>query len=236
MHGFLSQETWLSLGLIAVLVLVFGWGYLSVNSKYHAVETASENPHEKPHQKITGLSFNQYNDHGIVTRLEADTLTVVPRRRRFLNIKSINEAYLVNVRAETWVTTDKSQAARLLPASEEMLMSNGSNNNPNPAGELGLITKSTVDGLYLKIFKAGSLAVVLKAGHAETDMKSGKTRLTMASLENPGATKRITSKKVIWDVKDQEFRIPGAYIAHTDKGRASGRGIKVDLDFQISAL
>lgn len=232
----MSQDTWLSLALIAVLVLVFGSGYQSVNSKYHAVETASQNPHERLHQKITGLSFNQYSDHGIVTRLEADTLTVVPRRLLFFNIKSINEVRLSNVRAETYIYPDASQETRLLPRTADMLTSESGSSNNNPASELGLITRSTVDGVHLKIFKAGSLAVVLRAGHAETDMISGKTRLKNAIIENPGATRRITSKKMTWDAKDQEFRIPGNYVAYTDKGRASGRGIKVDLDFQISSL
>ena len=236
MHGYLSKDTRLSLALTAALILVFGSGYRAVSSRYHAVESASQAASDRQHQQISGLSYRQYSQQGIVARLEADSLTVLPRRILFFNIKSINEAHLVNVRAESYLNPEQSRADELLPATADMLAAGDSDSRHMPANELGLITRTIVDGIYLEIFRAGVRGVVLRAGYAETDMKRGITRFAMAHLENPDATRRVTSNNIIWDASEREFRIPGSYTAYTEQGRASGKGIRVDLDFRVSAL
>jgi hypothetical protein len=236
MPGNLSQETRLSLTLTAALILVFGSGYRAISGKYLAVGERAPNTADRQHPHIAGLSYRQYSRQGIVARLEADSLTVQPRRLLFFNIKSINESHLVNVRAATYLNAKPAQDAGLLPETTDILATDDSDSRHTRANELGLITKTTADGVYLEIFRAGTLVVVLRAEYAETDMKRGITRLAMARLENPDATRIITSNNMTWDPGAQEFRIPGAYTAYTDVGRASGKKISVDLDFRVSAL
>jgi hypothetical protein len=41
---------------------------------------------------------------------------------------------------------------------------------------------------------------------------------------------------IIWDTKEKIFKIPGTYVAITPQGRATGKGIKVHLDFTVQPL
>jgi hypothetical protein len=88
----------------------------------------------------------------------------------------------------------------------------------------------------VKIFRADSLALVLRAESAYIEREKRKPRFLNATLEDERSTRRIIADKIIWNAKDKVFLVPGHYVAQTASGRASGKGIRIDLDFGVKKL
>ena len=234
---FRSRETRLAAGLIVVCMVVFGLGYLAV-SKQHGPSGSQRAPTTLPfYQGITDFSYQIYGPNGLVTRLQADTLAIVPRRFLVFNIRSINEVHVANVHLETYLYEEEAPDTEPVTAVTGLLEPIGIGvGKRRSRDEFGLITRSLVSGIVMKVFRKDSLAVVIRAEHAVIKSEGGKPRFLKASLEDAESTRRILADKIIWDEKDRVFMIPGHYVAHTPRGRASGRGIRIDLDFVVTSL
>lgn len=232
-----SSEARVSLGLIAAWIAVFGCGYLAVTNKYNLANTQPAHTARQLHQEITEFSYREYGAHGLITRLEADTLSVIPRRFLFFNIKSLNEVHLTNARIETHLYENVSSDHELVPLATDLFIPGETGKKEShPRREFGLITRSVAKGIVVKIFRADSLALVLRAESAYIEREKRKPGFLNATLEDESSTMRIIADKIIWNAKDKVFLVPGHYVAQTASGRASGKGIRIDLDFGVTKL
>jgi hypothetical protein len=102
--------------------------------------------------------------------------------------------------------------------------------------EFGLITGIMARGIHVRLFKADRLAIILRAQQGYVDRKKNKHEFINAVLENPASTIRIVSNRIFWDAQAKVFKIPGQYAALTNNHKASGKGIRIDLDFAVSPL
>jgi hypothetical protein len=185
-------------------------------------------------QEITKLTYHQYGGYGLVTLLQADNLSVIPRKLLFFNIKSVNEVHIANARIEShFYENDRGDTAIVPAVIDHLADRRNSKRNSNNYLEFGLITRVIVKDIFMQLFKADTLMLVLSAAEGRVDHKSKMPFFINAVLQDPTATNRIVSNKMIWDPQGRVFKIPGKYIAITDKGRSNGKGIKVDLAFTI---
>jgi hypothetical protein len=189
------------------------------------------------HQQITGFRYQQFGEFGPVTRLTADSLSVVPRRFLFFNIKSVNEVHIANARIESHFYAHDTADTALLPAVlDEFTVGGEGGGDEGQYREFGLITRVIVRGVYVELFKADRLALVLRADEGYVDHKNKAPLFISAVLQNPLATVRLMSDRIIWDSQSKVFKIPGQYVSLTEKGKSSGKSAKVDLDFTVSPI
>ena len=183
---------------------------------------------DKAFSYIAGLSYNIYEPGGVVSHLEADSYSVVPQRFLFFSLYSINEVRIKNVRVKHYLESNSPETIKIVPLLI-MPFSYGSRNKH------GLPSRGIIEGLEMEIFRSGNLVLSLHAEEALIDKKLN-TSFINARLESKATGKRIVSKEIIWKRNDTMFSIPGRYHAKTPKGKASGKGIRVDLDFNVSLL
>jgi hypothetical protein len=208
---------------------------MSYTDPYLAAE--SPQPHVPFHQEVTKFSFRQFGAFGLVTRLQADSLSVVPRRFLFFNIKSVNEVHLLNAHIETHMYAHDTDGTTLFPTGLGQSIGGGRGGKAGGQyGEFGLITRVLVRGVTVELFEADRLALVLRADEGYVDHKNKEPSFSHAVLKNPSATRRIVSERIIWDPRSRVFKIPGAYVVLTEKGESRGKGVKVDIDFTVSPL
>lgn len=184
---------------------------------------------------IQGFTASTYKGNRLITKIEADEFKVNPRRFFVFNIKPLNEATLTNVRLEIHIYMGMSSKADLFSFGEGVLpLMNGG--KKFAVNGMGLITRGVIKGLILKIYRADSLSIVVKASRGYIDFKKKETKMQGVSLEDVVSGRLIKSSSVIWDDTEKAFKVPGEYIAMTPEGRARGRGIKVDLNFVVTPL
>ena len=219
--------------LTVVWIAVAMAGVVVVNIDPYLSSVRQSQVQRRFHQEITNFTYHQYDGDGLVTLLQADNLSVIPRKLLFFNIKSVNEVHIANARIEShFYENDRGDTA--VPAVIDHLADRrNSKGNSNNYLEIGLITRVIVKGIYMQLFKADTLMLVLSADEGHVDHTSKILYFINAVLQDPTATNRIVSNKMIWDQQDRVFKIPGKYISISDKGRSNGKGIKVDLAFTI---
>lgn len=185
--------------------------------------------------KIKKLLHVSYENNRLAAKIEADEFKVNPRKFWIFNVKSLNEATFYNVRLAIYLDNETYSNAELFSFNKGLL--SFSKKNKYELIKSGQITRGVIKkGLILKIYKVDILSLVVKAKEAYIDLNTQETRLVGASIEDLLSKKLIKSSSVIWDNKEKVFKIPGKYIAKTPKGVASGKGIKVNLDFVVNLL
>lgn len=188
-------------------------------------------------QGIGGFTYRRFSDSGLVLRLDAEALAVVPRRLLVFNIRSVNEVHIDKARIEARFYPVVAEDPVLLPpVMDELSDREGDGNGRRGYREFGLISRTLVRGVHADLYRQDRLAVVLRAETGYVDHRRRNPRFTGVVLENAESTLRILSDRMTWDRKDRVFRIPGSYVAFTDKGKADGRGITVDLDFTVRPI
>jgi len=185
--------------------------------------------------KIEKLLQTAYENNRLTVKIEADEFKVNPRRFWIFNVKSLNEATFSNLRLEIYLDNATYSNAELFSFGKGLL--SFGKKNTYELTKRGQITRGVIKkGLTLKVYKVDTLSFVVKAKEAYIDLNTKETKLVRASIENVLSKKLIKSRSVIWDGKDKVFKVPGKYIAQTPKGVASGKGIKVDLNFAVKLL
>lgn len=223
------------LGFIWIAIVVTGV-IMRYTDPYLAAEPVHQS-HIPFHQEVTNFTFQQFGEFGLVTRLHADSLSVVPRRFLFFNIKAVNEAHLLNAHIESHMYAHDPDDITLLPAVRGLGTGGGrGGKSGGQYGEFGLITRALVKGVTVELFKADKLVLILRADEGSVDHKNKDPSFSRAVLQNSSATRRIVSKRIIWDPRSRVFRIPGTYVALTEKGESRGKGVKVDIDFTVSPI
>jgi len=181
--------------------------------------------------KITGLNYTKCEENRLMTKIKSDELKVNPRKFFIFNIKPFNEVTLNNTTIEVYLYEDTHSDTNLFSFGGDLL-SVKQGNKASLKG-MGLITRGVINDLVLKIYKASSLSILVKAKKAHIDFKKDETKLQKASIEGIFSNKIIKSTLIIWNEKEKIFKIPGEYIALSPMGWQRGKGIKVDLDFVL---
>ena len=233
----LSHETRLSLGLVAVWAIVLACVIPAVRNEYGETGPAVSHTANQPGPQLTGFRYQQFDARGLMASVKADRLSILPHRFLFFNLKSINEAHLENATIEIHLRDKIPQDMDLVPPVTDVFTQEkrGSANN-SPRREFGVITRSVVQGISVKIFSANALSMTLRAESARLDKRRHKPRFLHATLNDARSDRRISSKEIIWDAKNKAFLIPGDYLAQTDSGHATGRGARIDLDYVVTPL
>ena len=99
------------------------------------------------------------------------------------------------------------------------------------------MTGMRIKPFTLHVYKDEILSLIV---HAEETLVTSRSqqemRMRHCRLEDVLTGKSILSKEIIWDATQKAFKVPGNYIAVTPTGRATGKKIKVDIDFVVTAL
>lgn len=98
------------------------------------------------------------------------------------------------------------------------------------------VTRAILAPFTLDLFVDNILFLHLFAKSALIDKDPGRIKFTAATLENDERKVKIGSETIWWDEKKQAFEIPGTYYAESPKGTAMAKGLRVGLDFQLTAL
>ena len=228
MNTWLSYRKYTAYGVIILLAVLPGLVWLTASDKQDEIYPPQGYGINKAFSYITGLSYKIYGSGGVESHLEADSYSVVPRRFLFFNLYSINEVRIKDVRIKHYLDSDSSERLEIVPL-VIMPVSFGSED------KRGMPTRGVIEGLVLEMFRSGKPVLLLHAEEALIDKKLN-TSFINARLESKATGKRIVSKEIIWKRNDTMFSIPGRYYAKTPKGKASGKGIRVDLDFNVSLL
>ena len=182
---------------------------------------------------IAGLAYSNYVGERLVSRLEAETLAVAPRKMGAFRIKSVNELVLREVTFLLDLDLPPELAAEETP-DQAGQFTLGLKNIVDTKG-MGRITQVVVDGLRLELRKSGE-------PHLEVTAKGGLFNLKQKELRMDGATikgeqgKVLVSSLVVWDEAAKIFRVPGSYVL-TEQGRTlRGEAAEVDTEFKVMPL
>lgn len=189
--------------------------------------------------KIMGLKQRTYNNGKLTTLVEADEFKVRPRKHHFLfnmspiinikpifNIRPFNEAILKNAKFEVHLYPEISAETGLFFIGKNMVSSD--------LQGMGIVTRVLIEGLIMDIYKDDILSLVVEADKARIHIRKKEVKLINATIKDMSSQKHITSRLIIWNEKEKVFKIPGPYIAVTPKGKATGTGINLDLDFNAT--
>lgn len=227
--GVLNTKNFILVALLGCIIAL--WSLIG-NSPVSAPAPAVV-PKEIGALNISGLAYSNYAGERLVSRLEAGTLAVAPRKMGAFRIKSVNELVLREV---TFLLD--------LDAPPEL----GAEENLDQAGQfslglknlvdikgMGRITQVVVDGLRLDLRKSGESHLEVTAKGGLFDLKQKSLRMDEATLKGDQG-KVLVSSLVVWDEADKIFRIPGSYIL-TDNGREiRGEGVLVDMEFNVMPM
>jgi len=230
-------DTQLSTGLISVWIIVLTFSIAAVRNEYRCADPESPHAATLPALQITGLRYLEYKTGGLAASIRADRLAIVPHRFLFFNLKSINEAHLENADIEIHMHDNASENDDMVPFVTDIFAEEKkSSSKHKPSSELGVITRSVVEGITVKIFNTNFLSITLRAKRAYVDKRKHQTRFQYATLEDARSDRQITSKDIFWDARGKVFLIPGAYIAETALGHARDKGARVNLNFVVAPL
>ncbi|MBE9504988.1 MAG: hypothetical protein IME96_12515 [Proteobacteria bacterium] len=230
----MKRSFFLKVSLVSVMALSLGiivW--VSIHNKAPSQSSSSEQKHYSTPMRITGLDASTFSGDKLLTRVRADEFKVGPRKSFIFNIRPFNEVVLTNARLEVHLYPDMPKGVGLFFLGENIL---SVKNAKTTLKGMGVLTRGVIKGLVLEVFKADRLRLVVEAQKVYIDFKRKETKLIDASIKEILSQKLIMSKSIIWSEKEKIFTIPGAYFTLTPKGRATGKGIKVDLNFALSPL
>ena len=230
----MKRSFFLKVSLVSVMALSLGiivW--VSIHNKTPSQSSSSEQKHYSTPMRITGLDASTFYGDKLLTRVRADEFKVGPRKSFIFNIRPFNEVVLTNARLEVHLYPDIPKGVSLFSLGENILSVKDAKTTLNG---MGVLTRGVIKGLILEVFKADRLCLVVEAKKVYIDFKRKETKLIDASIKEVLSRKLIMSRSIIWSEKEKIFKIPGAYFTLTPKGRATGNGIKVDLNFALSPL
>jgi hypothetical protein len=212
-------------------------------SSMFASSIAADEPKSSPHGPdqsekygypwMKGIEYEEFGPNGIVVRVKADSLSLVPRRILFFNIKSINEIQVENAEIDVYLYEDSAQRLDLLPLSDEPFRLP---NRKRSKKSYGVITRSVLNGIFVRIFRLDEEILSLTAERATVQDKDSNPEFSRVRLESAISGRQIVSDRILWDADRKLFLIPGPYNAVTPEGQASGSNIAIDLDFNVSSL
>ncbi|MBF0190922.1 MAG: hypothetical protein HQL99_07185 [Magnetococcales bacterium] len=191
---------------------------------------------------VGGPVYTELRDGRPVKSFAAQEFTI--QRRRFLAFQSraVQEAIFKDVHLRLYRDSAHSQP---LPDSLDLEvggMIKGMLPQRAEGGKAGVsslwsrVTQLVLAPVTLELLLDQTVTLRLHARSALVTQESGRIRFHQATLENPIAQQKITSIAMEWNPVERAFEIPGSYVAETPKGRATAQGLRVGLDFALTAM
>ncbi|MFC1867213.1 hypothetical protein ACFL0H_03660 [Thermodesulfobacteriota bacterium] len=171
-----------------------------------------------------------------MSRIKADEFKVTHRKFFIFNIRPFNEVSLTNARVELYLHPEMPEMTKTSSSGASMLLPDLINMFTPDLKGLGVITRGVINDLIIKIYRSDRLCSELQAREAHIDIKRKEIELIEARIQNISSREQITSRSITWSDKEKSFTIPGLYLFETFTGSASGKGVKLDLDFLLSPL
>ena len=177
--------------------------------------------------------FSTVGDYGLDNVIEADYLEVRPRRFMGFNAKSINEAVLENARL-AFYTYENMEPYIDLFEFESAIPFAGSSDEARRGRELGRVTRLIADKITIEIFQDEQKIIVLVAAAGLIEKMGEDAKFINATLRDVRSNRIVKARQIIWDEKQSVFLIPGVYSDTTPSGSATGKSVKIDIDFSIT--
>ena len=243
----------------ALLMSVLGWAsrWLAPGEG-PAVEVPGENAAGVPLPGMTDIAFNLFGQGGNVrARVLADGYTIGPARFGIFSVTPVKEALLTNARVEVYLDSRQGDEGErsfteALGLLDDLFIPSEPQSSRGGGGveSAGRGTRSGTSGsgqrrsrplprlehLLVDVYRDQVLELRIRARDGYVDRGKGTVRLAKASIEHMQKQRRIASDAIFWDQRESRFKIPGRYVADTPQGRARGRGIAVNLDFEVSRI
>jgi len=183
---------------------------------------------------IQGMKFQSSKGGRIVTRTVAKELKVNPRKFFIFNIKPFNELTLNKVTIEFYKNEGEPSGIDLGDLMDKF--SSGSSEKSSSskrhifgATNTGLITRSVINKLILKIYDKNKLSLIIKAATAYLNFKKGEIIFHNAIVEDIDSKEIINSRKIVFKSGENVFRVPGQYVLLSPTGSKKGSGLKINL-------
>ena len=221
--------------MVGIVILLFP--DLSVGADLSKRTTnETEAPLYSTYPWLRDFELNEYGPSGLIAHLQADSMKVDRRKIWFFHIKSINEVNIDNAQIRvnlkpTENTSDESSILGMGSVSPSTL-----SNRSSAKKNMGIITRTYIDGVSICIGPRGSSDMCLTADSAEIEGSGLTPKFRNATLKSLGGKKRLFSSKILWDAEQQLFLIPGEYVARSSDQIMSGSAVKVNMDFDITPL
>ncbi|MBF0271006.1 MAG: hypothetical protein HQL98_02865 [Magnetococcales bacterium] len=250
MIGRVGIQSWRFLGLMGLKFLLVGClgGVVFLVLRDYQISGVSEQAADATIQDafsryaVGGPVFTELRDGRPVKSFAAREFTI--QRRRFLAFqsKAVQEAIFKDVHLRLY--RYRADAQSLPDSLEEEVggMIQGILPRHDGGGQTGVfsfwsrVTQLVLAPLTLELWMDQAVTLRLQAASAVVGQGSGRIRFSQAILENPFAHQKITSAVIDWNKSTRSFEIPGAYFAESPKGQATAKGLRVGLDFTLSAM
>lgn len=214
---------------IFALGLLIVWAFLPEKKRSNTLPQSYNPP-----LVMDGLSYKVYNDGILVSKMEAEEFKIRPRKFFIFNIKSVNEAILINVKLNMYIKNKKTKEDKEI-ADIDLLNPIFDATTGKGTGA-GLITRAIIKGIDVNIYNSDVLTHKIKATEADFILKKKKIVFLNVTLEHPPSNKLINAKKIIWDAQEKAFMVYSLDKASSTKEKAKGKGLKIDLDFNIEPI
>jgi len=214
-----AVKVFLASAIALVLILAF-------LPKYRSGKGASPRSAQRYPMLMDHLSRSIYKNGKLFLKVKADEVKISPKKFLIFNVSAFNELLLKNVEVELHVENQK-------PAGKETDKVNLFESIIEAKyGGNGAKIRS---GFTFRVFTSDVLTLELKA--ASADLKTANNIVFHDStLEHFASSRRIKAKKIYWDDSQNRFMVAGFYEASSPKGKARGRGLIVDLNFNLEPL
>jgi flagellar basal body P-ring protein FlgI len=175
---------------------------------------------------MDNFSRSIYKNGKLFFKVKADEVKIAPKKFLVFNLAVFNELLLKNVAVELHLENNESAGKKI----DEVNLFNSI--IEAKYGENGAKIRN---GFTFRVFTSNALTLELKA--ASADFKTANNIVFHdATLEHFASGRRIKAKKIYWDDPKSRFMVAGFYEASSPKGKARGRGLIVDLNFNLEPL
>jgi len=175
---------------------------------------------------MDNFSRSIYKNGQLFLKVKADEVKIAPKKLLVFNLAVFNELLLKNVAVELHLENNepagkKTDKVNLFDSIIE--------------SKYGANGAKIRNGFTFRVFTSNVLTLELKAVSA--DFKTANNIVFHdATLEHFPSGRRIKAKSIYWDDPKSRFMVAGSYEASSPKGKAGGRGLIVDLNFNLEPL
>lgn len=183
---------------------------------------------------ISGLSLHQYQSGLLTAKISAERFSVASRKFGIFSILPLREATFIHPKVEIFQLQDApSKGINLFPFFPDGLDGSGTGQESFFSNEIGVVTRILLKNLELQIYKEGKLAVKVFAREGTIHPAKKDFQIYDVTMENPGLNRMVKGPRAVWNGRESRFHFPGTYSLRTAGGEEKGRGLALDLDFNI---
>lgn len=229
--------------LLLLIILLTGWLIWQILSAEPSTEPlpVHQDTGRTP-LAISGMTYNNYQYDRLVSHISVDELLVQSRSFGFFRIRSINEAVLTNARIQVhnYSSDIDSDTEPLNSESPEQLSLSSafseSIDGLSSIRGMGRITRALFRPISLTVFTDQSPSLRLRAQSAELDMQKKNVEFHRAQLGGSHVAFRLTTQRLIWNERLEQFQIPGDYQLHFNDRVLTGRLAQLDGNLNLRVL